>query len=273
MAEYYYVLSDYTYIPTRETNPKLKAAATRALAIDDTQAEAHALLAGAYDNDWEWDAAAREYERAVQLDPNSSRIQVLYGLHFVTVGNIEESLAHYRKAVQLDPLSLNAITNVGAATFTAGRYDEAIAQLNKALEIDPNYGPAHQFLSLIYEAQGKYDLWLDESEKTASLSNDADLLAVFKAARLEYNRAGYRAANKRIAEVLEQQSKRVYIDPATIASYYGTLGDKDKAFFWLEKACAEKSDLIRILKTSHNFDSLRSDPRYADLLRRMNLPQ
>ena len=273
MAEYYYVLSDYTYTPTRETNPKLKAAATRALAIDDTQAEAHALLAGAYDNDWEWDAAAREYERAVQLDPNSSRIQVLYGLHFVTVGNIEESLAHYRKAVQLDPLSLNAITNVGAATFTAGRYDEAIAQLNKALEIDPNYGPAHQFLSLIYEAQGKYDLWLDESEKTASLSNDADLLAVFKAARLEYNRAGYRAANKRIAEVLEQQSKRVYIDPATIASYYGTLGDKDKAFFWLEKACAEKSDLIRILKTSHNFDSLRSDPRYADLLRRMNLPQ
>ena len=87
------------------------------------------------------------------------------------------------------------------------------------------------------------------------------------------NRAGYRAANKRIAEVLEQQSKRVYVDPATIASYYGTLDDKDKAFFWLEKAFAEKSDLLRILKTSRAFDSLRSDPRYKDLLRRMNLPQ
>jgi eukaryotic-like serine/threonine-protein kinase len=272
MAEYYYVLSDYTYTPTRETNPKLKAAATRALAIDDGQAEAHALLAGAYDNDWEWAAAAREYERALQLDPNSSRIHVLYGLHFVTIGNNEESIAHYQKAAQLDPLNLNAITNVGAAYFTVRRNDEAIAQLNKALEIDPNYAAAHQFLSFVYEAQGKYDLWLDESEKAASLANDADLLAVFKAARVEYTRAGYRAATKRIAEVLQEQSKRVYIDPALIAGAYGILGDKDKAFFWLEKAFAEKSDLLRLLKTSSYYDSLRSDPHYADLLRRMNLP-
>ena len=273
MAEYYYVLSDYTYTPTRETNPKLKAAATRALALDDGQAEAHALLAGAYDNDWEWAAAAREYERALQLDPNNSRIHVLYGLHFVTIGNNDEAMAHYQKAVELDPLNLNAITNVGAAYFTARRYDEAIAQLNKALEIDANYAAAHQFLSLIYEAQGKYDLWLDESEKSAVLANDADLLAVFKAARVEYTRAGYRAATKRIAEVFQEQSKRVYIDPANIAGAYGLLGDKDKAFFWLEKSFAEKSDLIRLLKTSQYYDSLRSDPRYADLLRRMNLPQ
>ena len=103
MAEYYYVLSDYTYTPTSETNPKLKAAAMRALALDDNQAEAHAMLAGAYDNDWEWDAAAREYERALQLDPNSSRIHALYGLHFVTLGNIDESIKQGLTAVQLDP--------------------------------------------------------------------------------------------------------------------------------------------------------------------------
>jgi hypothetical protein len=90
---------------------------------------------------------------------------------------------------------------------------------------------------------------------------------------LEYARAEYRAATKRIAEVLEEQSKRVYIDPVNIAGAYAILDDKDKAFFWLEKGFAEKSDLIRILKTGRAFDSVRSDPRYADLLRRINIPQ
>jgi eukaryotic-like serine/threonine-protein kinase len=273
MAEYYYVLSDYTYTPMQESIPKLKAAITKALAIDDGQPEAHALLAGAYDSELDWAAAAREYERALQLDPNNSRTHVLYGLHFVTLGKMDESIAQTQTALQLDPLNLNAMTNLGASYMGARHYDQSVAQLNKVLEIDPNYGSAHQFLSLLYEAQGKYDLWLEEMEKTATLSKDADLLAVNKAARLEYAKAGYRAANKRIAEVLQEQSKRVYIDPVNIASAYAASDDKDKAFFWLEKAFAEKSDLIRILKTAQTFDSLRSDPRYADLLRRMNIPQ
>jgi TolB-like protein/Tfp pilus assembly protein PilF len=272
LAEYYYVLPDYTYASITETNPKLKAAANKALSIDDSQAEAHAMLAGVYDNDWGWAAAEREYERALQLDPNSSRINILYSLHFVTLGKMDESIARTQRALQLDPLNLNAMTNLGASLMGARRYDEAIAQLNKVLEIDPNYGSAHQFLSLVYEAQGKYDLWLDEMEKTASVNKDVDLLAVNKSARLEYAKAGYRAANKRIAEVLQEQSKRGYIDPENIASAYAASGDKDKAFFWLEKAFDEKSDLLRILKTGQTFDSLRSDPRYADLLRRMNIP-
>jgi eukaryotic-like serine/threonine-protein kinase len=273
LAEYYYVLPDYTYTSIKETTPKLKAAANKALSIDDSQAEAHALLAGAYESDWEWAAATREYERALQLDPNNSRTHVLYGLYFVTLGNMDESMAHMQRALQLDPLNLNAMSNLGASEFSAGRYDEAIAQLNKVLEVDANYATAHQFLSLVYEAQGKYDLWFDEWEKTAILNKDADGLAVNKAARLEYARAGYRAANKRIAEVLQEQSKRGYIDPENIASAYAASDDKDKAFFWLEKAFAEKSDLLRIVKTAPDYDHLRADPRYADLLHRMNLPQ
>jgi serine/threonine protein kinase len=273
LAEYYYVLPDYTYISIKETNPKLKAAATKALSLDDGQAEAHALLAGAYDSDFEWASAEREFERALQLDPNNSRTHVLYGLHFVTLGNNDEAMTHFQRAVQQDPLNLNAMTNVGASFLGARRYDQAIAQLNKVLEIDPDYAGAHQFLSLVYEAEAKYDLWLDEMEKTATLNKDADLLAVNKAARLEYAKAGYRAANKRIAEVFQERSKRVYIDPVNIASAYAASDNKDKAFFWLEKALADKSDLLRIVKTAQTFDSLRSDPRYADLLRRMNLPQ
>lgn len=273
LAEYYYVLPDYTYISIKETNPKLKAAANKALSLDDSQSEAHALLAGAYDSDFEWASAEREYERALQLDPNNSRPHVLYGLHFVALGNNDEAMTHFQRAVQQDPLNLNAMTNVAANFLGAKRYDQAIAQLNKVLEIDPDYAGAHQFLSLVYEAEGKYDLWLDEMEKTATLNKDEDLLAVNRAARLEYAKAGYRAANKRIAEVFQERSKRVYIDPVNIASAYAASDDKDKAFFWLEKAFADKSDLLRILKTAQTFDSLRSDPRYADLLRRMNLPQ
>jgi Tfp pilus assembly protein PilF len=273
MAEYYYVLSDYTNTANRETAPKLKAAVSRALALDDGQAEAHALRAGAYDSEWDWAAAEREYQRALQLDPNNSRTHVLYGLHFVTLGKMEDSIAQTQIALQLDPLNLNAMCNLGASYMGARRYDEAIAQLNKALDIDPNYASTHQFLELVYESQGKYDLWLDELEKTSALNKDADALAVSKAGRLAYAKGGYRAANKRMAEVFEEQSKRVYIDPVNIATAYAASGDKDKAFFWFEKACAEKSDLTRILKTAQPFDSLRSDPRYAALLRRMNLPQ
>ena len=190
-----------------------------------------------------------------------------------TLGKMDDSIAQTQRALQLDPLNLNAMTNLGASYFGARRYDEAIAQLNKVLEVDANYAGVHQFLSLVYEAQGKYELWLDEWEKTAALNKDADALAVNQAARSEYAKAGYRAANKRIAEVFQEQSKRVYIDPISIASAYALCDDKDQAFFWLEKAFAEKSDLIRILKTAQTFDSLRTDPRYADLLRRMNIPQ
>src|ERR1700722_394315 len=233
LAEYYYVVSDYTYTPMQESIPKLKATVSKALAIDDSQPEAYALLAGAYDGEWDWAAAARQYERALQLDPNNSRTHVLNGLHFIALGNTDEAMTHFQRAVQLDPLNLNALGNVGATFFAARRYDQAIAHLNKTLEIDPDYAGTHQFLSLVYEAQGKYDLWLDEMEKNATLSKDADLLAVNKAARLEYAKAGYRAANKRIAEVLQEQSKRVYIDPVNIATAFAVSGDKDKAVFWL----------------------------------------
>jgi len=273
LAEYYDVLTDYTYTSINESNPKLKAAATRALSIDDTQPEAHALLAGAYDSEWDWAAATREYERALQLDPNSSRINVLYGLHFLTLGKPEEAFAHFQRGVRLDPLNLNAMSNLAGVYFNTGRYYQAITQLNKALEIDSNYPNTHLFLSITYQLQGKYDLWLEEMKKSVTLTHDEDRLALASAVQSEFSRSGYRAAIQRMAEVLQEQAKRIYIDPETIAEPYAILGDKDKAFLWLEKAYSEKSDGLRVLKLSKYFDSLRPDPRYADLLRRMNIPQ
>jgi eukaryotic-like serine/threonine-protein kinase len=273
LAEYYDVVNDYTFTPVSESSPRLKAAATKALSIDDTLAEAHALMAGAHDNDWDWAAATREYERALQLDPNNARTHVLYGLHFVGLGMNDQAMAQFQRALQLEPLNLNANTNLGAAYFDVKLYDQSEAQLKKTLEIDPNYASAHQFLSFTYQVQGKYDLWLEEAQKGANLDNDAEEIAFVKAVSLEYNKAGYHAAMKRAAEFQEEQAKRVYVDPAYIAITYATLGDKDKTFLWLEKAFTERSDGLRVLKTNPNFDSVRADRRYADLLRRMNLPQ
>jgi serine/threonine protein kinase/tetratricopeptide (TPR) repeat protein len=273
LGEYYAVISDYTYIPYSETNPKVKTYATRALAIDDAQPEAHALLAVAHDVDWEWAAAGQEFERALELNPNLSRTHVLYGFHFVFLGNHEQSLLHRRRAVELDPLNLNALDNLAGDYFFAKQYDQAIEHEKKILEIDPTYAKAHLGLSDAYRFSGRYDLWLEEWQKAATLNNDSEDLALVKAVTEEYAKSGYRGSLKRLVTLQEEQAKRIYVDPAWIAGTYALLGEKDHAFNLLEKAYAEKSGSLPYIKSGPVFDSLRSDPRYADLLKRMGLPQ
>jgi serine/threonine protein kinase/Tfp pilus assembly protein PilF len=273
LAEYYAVLGDYAYVPDSETIPKAKAYATRALAIDDTQAEAHTVLAVAHDIEWEWAAAGREFERALEVDPNLSRTHVLYGFHFDYLGNHEQAFMHFRRAVELDPLNLNANTNLAREYEFSKQYDRAIEQQKKTLEIDPNFANARYGLSDAYRFAGKYDLWLEEWEKAARFSNDPEDLALVKAVKQEYARSGYRGAMKRLVALQEGQAKRIYIDPASIAASYTLLGEKDRAFSWLEKAYGEKSGSLPYIKPYPAYDSLRSDPRYADLLKRMGLPQ
>jgi len=273
LAEYYAVISDYTYVPYSETNPKVKTYASRALAIDDSQAEAHALLAIAHDTDWEWAAAGREFERALKLNPNLSRTHVLYGFHFAYLGNHEQALLHRRRGVELDPLNLNALDNLATEYFASRQFDQVIEYEKKILEIDPTYAKAHLSLSDAYRFTGKYDLWLEEWQKGTMLNNDPEDIALFKAVSQEYAKSGYRGALKRLATLQEEQAKRIYVDPAWIAGTWALLGEKDHAFSLLEKAFAEKSGFLPFIKTAFPFDSLRSDPRYADLLKRMGLPQ
>ena len=124
-----------------------------------------------------------------------------------------------------------------------------------------------------YRLTGQYDLWLDAAEKASTLSSDTDRLVIVKAIKEEYAKSGYHGALKRGAELTEELSKRMHVDPALVAGSYGDLGDKEKAFAWLEKAYAEKSAFISYIKVSRDYDSLRSDPRYTGLLKRMGLPQ
>jgi serine/threonine protein kinase/tetratricopeptide (TPR) repeat protein len=273
LSEYYAVLPEYTYTPAREARPKVKAAAARALAIDDTLAEAHSLLAGADDRDWDWAAAEREFQRALELDPNNARTHVLYSLHLEFLGKMDEALKNLRRAIALDPLNLNGLDNLAEAYIYTGQYAESIEEGKKIVEIDPAFANVHYHLSQAYFCTGKYDLWLEEWEKLDTLAKDSEDLALAEAAKREYVKSGYRGALRRVVALQEEQVKRMYVDPAIVASNYALLGEKDKAFAWLEKAYAEKSAFIVYLKPFPQFDSLRSDPRYADLLKRMGLPQ
>ncbi len=273
LAEYYSTLPDITYTPLKATLPNLKFFAMRALAIDDTQAEAHALQGMANDGEWEWAAATREFERALELNPNNARTHVLYAIHLEWLGKSDEVLVHLRRAIELDPLNLNGLDNLAEAYVFTRQYAQSIEQSKKVLEIDPTYASTHFWLADAYRLTGKYDLWLDEWEKEANLNKDPEDLMLVEAARREYPKSGYRGALTRAVALLEEQAKRIYVDPAWVARFHALLGEKDATFAWLEKAYAEKSNGIRYVKMDPAFDSLRSDPRYADLLRRMGLPR
>ena len=273
LAEYYAVVGDYAPIPYSQAIPKAKINAKKALGIDDTLAEAHAVLAMSYHGDWEWAAAEREFQRALKLDPNNSRTHVLYGLHLDAIGKLDQALVHYQRAVELDPLNMNALDNLAGEYVSSKKFDQAIEQTKKNLEIDPMFAREHGNLAWAYLFTGKYDLWLEEWEKEAKLANDSDELALVEAAKREYPKSGYRGAMKRVVALEEEQAKRIYVDPAWIAGGYALLAEKDQAFAWLGKAYAEKSGFLSSnLKAFVFFDSLRSDPRYADLLKRMGLP-
>jgi len=268
LAEYYLVAPDYTRLAVKDANPNTKIFARKALELDDTLAEAHSALGVAHDDDWEWAAAEKEFERALELEPNNARAHVLYGLHWGTLGSIEKARAEFQKGAELEPLNLNAGQNVAQADYWKGEYEKSIEEARKVLEIDPNYSPAHGRLADNYLMLGKYDKWLEESEKAVSGPNG---LARVEAAKRAYEKGGISAAIKSEIQVAEEQAKRMYADPGWIASDYAYLGEKNKAFELLDKAAAEKSASLRYLKANRRFDSLRGDPRYAALMKRMGL--
>jgi serine/threonine protein kinase/Tfp pilus assembly protein PilF len=273
LAEYYLVLPEYTNAAVRDTNPNLKTFAQKALELDDTMAEAHSALATAHDYDWEWAAGAAEYERALTLEPNSARVHVLYGLHWCAVGKLDEGLAQFQKAVELEPLNLNAAQNLAQAHYWKGEYEKSTEEVKKILEIDPNYVTAHDRLANNYLQLGRYEAWLAEWEKEAQLNNAPEELAQLEAAKRGYAKSGIRGAFLERVRTMEELAKRMYIDPGQIASGYGRLGEKERVFGLLEKAAAEKSDHMLYLTVDHGFDSVRSDPRYIALLKRMGLTQ
>jgi serine/threonine protein kinase/Tfp pilus assembly protein PilF len=273
LADYYYVVSDYAPVSAVDVAPKARSAAQRALAIDDTLAEAHAVLAGSDENLWEWDAAEREFRHALELDPNNGTAHQWYGLFLSYLGRQDEAHAQFRRALELDPLNLTFNNNLAMSYSAARQYDQALDQFRKTIDMDPNYASAHDNLAQTYFDMGKYDLWLAEWKKAATLNNDHEQSAISEDAARVYAKSGSRATVSRVIEALKQLAQRRYVDPGFIAYEYAALGDKDQVFYWLEKGYSEKAGSLQLIKIVKVMDPYRSDLRYVELLKRMGLPQ
>jgi serine/threonine-protein kinase len=255
-------------LPPREFMPKAEAAARKALALDETLAEAHSSLAGVlYRYHWDWEGAEREFQRSLELDPNYAEGHRAYAIYLLTVRRHEEAVAEARRALELSPLSPVINVELAAALVRVGRYDEAIQQAQRTLEIDPKFFRAYATLALAYEGQG------DRSKAVAALEK-----AVPPKGRTGNHWLGYmyavtgrRAEALAVAARLEKLSHERYVNPQSIAVVYLGLGDKDRAMAWLERAYEERS--FEVLGFSGEpFDELGDDPRFQDLLRRMRLP-
>jgi serine/threonine protein kinase/Tfp pilus assembly protein PilF len=273
LADYYDVIPDYAPIPQAETALKARAAAQKALAIDDSLAEAHATLADSYATQWEWSEAEREFKRALELNPNSANTHKLYWLYLSSLGRHEEALAEIKEALRLDPLNLKYNDNLGQEYSTGRQYDLALEQFKKVIEMDPNFASVHIDLANTCYEMHKYDLWIQESETGYRLAHQTEYEQVFQQVAKVYASSGLQPAIREWAKQLVDLSKRRYEDPAFIGFIYAQAGDKDQAFAWLEKGFAEKSDAVQYLKSSPMMDPLRSDPRYGALLKRMGMPQ
>jgi TolB-like protein/DNA-binding winged helix-turn-helix (wHTH) protein/Tfp pilus assembly protein PilF len=263
-----YRMSGIAVRPPREYMPEAEAAARKALALDETLAEAHSSLAGVlYRYHWDWEGAEREFQRSLELDPSYAEGHRAYAIYLLTVRRHEEAVAEARRARELSPLSPVINLELATALVRVGRYDEAIQQVQRTLEIDPKFVRASVTLALAYEGKG------DRPRAVAALEQSMQPPARATNHWLGYMYAvnGQRPEAQAIAARLEKRSRERYINPQSIAVVHLGLGDKDRAIAWLEKAYEERS--FEMLGFSGEpFDALGDDPRFQDLLRRMRLP-
>jgi eukaryotic-like serine/threonine-protein kinase len=250
--------------------PKAKAAALKALEFDERLAEAHTSLAIAtWRYDWNWLDADREFKRAIELNPNYATAHQWYAWYLYGLGRREQSIAEIKRALELDPQSVWISSNVGFSLYFARQYDPAIKQLSDTLEMDPNFVLTHFFLGLAYEQEGLYAKAIAEFQKAVSLSGGSP---VYIAALAHgYSVSGRRREAQKALDELKQLAERRYVPAYEVAAIYVGLGDESQAFAQLEKAYQEHSGWLVYLKVDPRLDSLHSDPRFQDLLRRIGL--
>jgi serine/threonine-protein kinase len=259
------------FAPPSIMRPRAAEAAVRALQIDPDLAEAHATLGYVKHYDWQWAEAERELRRAIELNPSYALAHTWYANFLVCRKRLDEAIAEVRKAEELDPLSMVVLTNVGWTLAYAGRLPEAVEAYRKALSLDPNYAQAHWRLSGAYAKLGRFDDATREVETAAALSRHSPSSLAWMA-RI-YAVAGRGSEAKALLEQLLALSATRYVSPLGIAFIYFNLEDKDRGFEWLERAYQERSNGIAYLAVDPHLEPLRADPRYRDLMRRVDLPE
>jgi len=271
LADCYTGLTFYNFAAPHETMPRAKESAIKALALDNTLAEAHASLAHVLMNyDWNWSEAEKEFRRSIELKPDYATAHQWYAIHYLTAtGRLEEAVQEMKKALELDPASLVMNTFMGATLYYAGRYDEAIDQCRRTIEMDPNFAVAHWHLGLAYEQKQILDAATEEFKKAISLSGDSPLMrAALGRAYAESQKK--HEANEMLNE-LNELAKRQYVSAYEVAKIYVALGNTEQAFQLLTKASAEHSFHLVNLNVCPQLNSVRSDPRFQDVVQRIGL--
>jgi len=272
LADAYILLAGYGFDPEKDATPKAKEAALQALRVDDRMAEAYTslgLIAGQYE--WNWAEAERNYKHAIELDPNYSVAHHWYGAGYLAAipGRIDEAIAELRKAQQLDPLSLGIAADLAAWLCQAGKFDEGMSRFQEILKADPDFVQAHYDLSQAYELRGMHAQALAEVEHIRPQDVTGYVTAQF--GRI-YAEQGKRREAHAIIDQLQRLAEQRYVDTGNIALIYLALGEKESAFLWLQRAYEQHSPFLAGLKTSWYYEPIRSDPRYAELVKRVGIP-
>ena len=250
--------------------PKARAAATKALALDDTLGEAHASLAFALDlYGWDWDAAETEYRQAIKLNPGYATAHQWYSWHLIMMGRNNDAMFELRKAQGLDPLSLIISADIADALCVAHLYDEAVQQSKKTLEMDPNFAIGHYELGQAFAQKHMHNEAIAEFQRAIELSGhsaafDSNLAYVYAV-------SGRKEEAMKIAKDLEARHDQSPSVDADIALIYVGLGDQDQAMIRLNKAYEARFKASILLRPA--FDPIRSDARFQDLLHRIGLPR
>jgi serine/threonine protein kinase/tetratricopeptide (TPR) repeat protein len=267
LADTYSSLGSYNILPFAEAAPKAEAAARRAVDLDETLAEGHSSLASVLQDRFDFEGADRQYARAIELNPSYATARHWYGLYLGIVGRSDAAIGELKTALELDPFSPIINANYGFVYYQAGRHTEAIEQLRRTLELDPNFSPAHEYLGQALLEAGRHAEAIAELEKNVALSS-GDIAAKAELG-YGYGRAGRRQDARRVLSEMMATAQKSYVSPYDIAIVYLGLDQRDDAFQWLEKAYQEHSVRLWNLKSHPRFASVRSDPRFLDLSRRI----
>ena len=256
-------------MPSDEFLPKAKAAATKALEIDSGLAEAHSVLGSImFWYDWDWQAAENQHRLALELDPNSSDTLQFYAHLLSNTGRHEEALAQIRRARELDPLNLRVNALEAMFLLHAGKNDEAIAAARRTLELDPTFWLGNTVLSWSYTTKGMFEEALGIARKQGEIlpgHSEPIASSIYVLAKL-----GRVVEARRLLKELLSASKERYVAPYHIALAHYALGEREKAMEYLEKAFAVKDLRLAFLKVDSRWNDLRNEPRFVELMRRMN---
>ena len=261
-------ISRHAYV--RFGDPRIRQGKVR---VDPTLAEAHTFLAYAFAIfDWDWAEAEREFKRGIELDPNNSPAHFRYGqIYLAAQGRSDEAIAEVKQALEIEPLDLNMGGNLSWVYFSARQYDRALEQGKKTYELDTNFVTARWNVSSAYIGKGMYAEAIAINEK--ALQTDPTSQFALHSVGYAYAKSGRRHEAKEVIKRFKEIAKSQYTVSYWIATIYAALDDKDKAFAELENSFAEHDFYLHRLKVDPFWDPLRQDPRFREMLKRLNLPE